>query len=99
MAATKDDIERWFDEAKLNGATHLIIVCDTFDYEDFPVHVKKVEDFWTTYNLYNKPENMTRIMEVFDMNAPKDEQMAGRAWNCPPKEDPVYGEKANSQSL
>lgn len=87
MATTKDDISRWFDEAKLDGASHLIVVCDTFSYEDFPVHVKKVEDFWTVYKLYKKPENMTSIMEVYDMNIPKDEQMAEqRAWHRPPEE-------------
>lgn len=87
MAATKDDISRWFDEAKLNGATHLIVVTDTFDYNDFPVQVKKVEDFWTTYHQYSKPTNMNEIMEVYDMSMPKDEQMAEhRARHCPPKD-------------
>lgn len=87
MAASKDDISRWFDEAKLNGATHLLVVCDTFDYNDFPVHVKKTEDFWEAYKQYQKETNMSRIMEVYDMSVPKDEQMAeDRAWHCPPKD-------------
>lgn len=87
MPATKDDISRWFDEAKLDGAVFLLVATDTFDWEDYPVHVKKVEDFWKTYDLYNKDTNMQRVTEVYDMNLPKDEQMAERrAVHFPPRE-------------
>jgi hypothetical protein len=87
MPASREDISRWFDEAKLDGATHLIVATDTFDYEDYPVHVKKVEDFWEAYKLHNKETNMQRVTEVYDMSLPKDEQMAApRAWNLPPRE-------------
>ena len=39
MAAKKEAIERWIKDAKEKGATHIISVCDTFEWEDYPVHV------------------------------------------------------------
>ena len=36
MATTKEDISVWFDEARREGATHLLVVCDEFDYEEAP---------------------------------------------------------------
>lgn len=45
MAANKEEIAKWLDDAKSSGATHLIMVCDTFDWGDYPVKVMEV------YNL------------------------------------------------
>lgn len=87
MGATREDITRWFDEAKLDGAAFLIVATDTFDWDDYPVHVKKAEDFWTTYELHNKESNMQRVMEVYDLSLPRLEQLEEpRAWHVPPKE-------------
>ena len=84
---TKQDVERWWDEAKRENAAFLIVVCDTFDHTDYPVKVKQTEDFWTTFAQYNKEQNMSRIMEVYDLNMPKKEQIeTPRAWNPPAKE-------------
>ncbi len=43
MTISRADIKRWFRNGKKNGATHMIVVCDTFDYEDYPVYVEKGE--------------------------------------------------------
>lgn len=87
MPASKDEVSRWFDEAKLDGATHLIVATDTFDHDDYPVHVRNTEDFWMTFDLHNKESNMQRVTGVYDMSLPKDEQVDEiRAWHTPPKE-------------
>jgi hypothetical protein len=44
MAATQEDIRRWLKEAKKEGATHVIVVCDSFDHEDYPVPVMPGEN-------------------------------------------------------
>jgi len=44
MAVTKGEIRTWLLEAKKEGATHVIVVCDTFDYDDYPVKVMPGED-------------------------------------------------------
>ena len=38
------DRATWLQEAKEKNATHLIIVLDTFDYEDYPVFVLQGEE-------------------------------------------------------
>lgn len=43
MAATRMDILRWIDQ-RPEDATHMIVVCDTYDWEDFPVYVTANED-------------------------------------------------------
>ena len=66
MAATKKDIDGWIKEGKKAKATHLIVVCDTFDWEDYPIFVKGKEELLKVYNSHNNV-NMQRVMEVFDI--------------------------------
>ncbi len=74
MSTTRDDIREWFVRGKTAGNSRLIVVCDTFDHEDYPVYVKSDSDFRTTYNHYNGP-NMQRVMEVYDLNGNMEEQL------------------------
>jgi hypothetical protein len=67
MAATRKDVDRWIKTAKTMGATHIISVCDTFDFDDYPVYVLPNE------NLDEKKEkfddvNMQKINEVITIN-------------------------------
>jgi hypothetical protein len=79
MAASRQDLSEWFDEGVSEGATHMIVVCDTFDWEDYPVFVKG--------NVESKIEHyrqapMQKIMEVYNLSISKQEQMAERrVWN------------------
>ncbi len=38
------DLDKWVAEAVENGSSHIIVVCDTFEYDDYPVYVKAGED-------------------------------------------------------
>ena len=42
MATTKEDLRQWYKEASRLKATHMIVVYDTFDHEDYPVYVKQI---------------------------------------------------------
>lgn len=73
---TRAEIARWFDDGVRRNATHMIVVCDTHSFEDYPVYVqppnnvRSVEKVTTT-----RP--MQRIMEVYLLDpARKDEQMS-----------------------
>jgi hypothetical protein len=80
MAGTR--IRDWFIEAKEAGATNLIIVCDTFDWEDYPVQVMPGEDIEEVMKGYNYDKNMQRIMEVYCMKRSMKNQIAEyRAWH------------------
>ena len=50
-------------------ATHRIVVCDTFDYEDYSVLVHEDEDLEEIKKQYNNV-NMQRIHEVFMIDPP-----------------------------
>lgn len=84
-AATRTEISSWFDRGIENEATHMIIVCDTFDHDDYPVYVRRFEDFWKKYQLYDG-QNMQRIMEVYDLKADKVQQLSeSRVLRTPPR--------------
>lgn len=74
MGTTHQDIRRWLQEAKGDGGTHLIVVCDTFDHEDYPVVVKPGEDVRKKYEEYNGP-NMQRVMEVYALHLDWESQL------------------------
>ncbi len=81
MATTQDDIRGWLKEAKRQKATHLIVVVDTFDHQDYPVYVKPGEDIHAQVAHYNGP-NMQRVMEVYNLSLDWEHQLATRrAWN------------------
>ena len=69
MAATREDIARWFIEGQSQGATHIIVVCDTFDWEDFPVYVLPQE------NVREKADKQGRVMEVYSLSKSLEMQL------------------------
>lgn len=85
MAVTRQEISGWFDQGVKDGREFMIIVCDTFDYEDYPVYSSRGRLAEEMRNHDGK--NMQRIMEVYDLKKPKEAQMnATRAWEVPEKE-------------
>jgi len=66
MPTTKDDIRRWLDRAKENGATHMVVVCDTFDHGDYPVNVMPGESARDKVEEYSVM-SMQRVMECYDL--------------------------------
>ncbi len=81
MAATRQDIRSWFDRGVKSKATHLIVVCDTFDHEDYPVFVQENENVHEKAKEFNG-KNMQRIMEVYNLSMDRDAQMdEHRAFN------------------
>lgn len=67
MSTTKADIRRWLEEGKREGATHMIVVCDTYDHTDFPVYVKKGENP-ATRATEESEKPMQRVMEVYALH-------------------------------
>jgi hypothetical protein len=74
MAASWLDISNWFDEGVSKGATHMIVVCDTWDYEDYPVFVKPGQDA-RAETIRCRSQRMQRVMEVYNLSMDKDSQM------------------------
>lgn len=80
---TRDEISGWFDRGVAQGASHLIVVCDTYDHEDYPVFADSDEDALRQYAAHNG-QNMQRVMEVYDLRQDKLEQLsAHRVFRLP----------------
>jgi len=67
MAASRQDVDRWIETAKEMGATHIISVCDSFSYDDYPVYVMPNENLSEKRVKYDGV-NMQRINEVITIN-------------------------------
>lgn len=73
MATTIEDLKRWFESGKKEDATHMVVVCDTFDWEDYPVYVKKGDRVQKVIADHSGP-NMTKVMEVYSYKKDFDKQ-------------------------
>jgi hypothetical protein len=61
----------------------MLVVCDTFDYEDYPVFVTPGADCNAILRHYQCAD-MQRVMEVYDLNMEIGAQLAERrAWHPP----------------
>jgi hypothetical protein len=77
---TKEEIGQWFDRGVEEGATHMLVVCDTYDWDDYPVYVKLGEDAREQAAKY--PHDMQKLMEVYNLAIDRDQQLKqGRAFN------------------
>jgi hypothetical protein len=81
MAASKKEIGEWFQQGVSDGASHMLVVCDTFDFDDYPVFVPPGVDPEGVVKDYNGKE-MQRVMEVYDLNLDRHVQLGQvRVWN------------------
>ena len=67
MAATREDVDRWIETAKEKNYKYIISVCDTFDWDDYPVYVTKKSDLMNEYKLH-QGINMQRVNEIICIN-------------------------------
>ncbi len=81
MAAKKDEIRAWLEEGKKNGAAFVLVACDTFDWEDYPVPCKNVVELKAkAEEIHNK--NMQKVMECYDLSLELEPQLLEfRAWH------------------
>lgn len=78
MAASRSDINAWLDRLyDDDDVTHMIVVCDSFDWEDYPVYVTKGENVREKESEY-KDKSMQRVMEVYSASHDRDSQMTER---------------------
>ena len=78
---TTTELSEWFDRGVSQGATHMIIVCDTFDWDDFPVYVEPGEDVHEV-EAAERGQPMQKIMEVYNLRLSKQYQLSQfRAFN------------------
>jgi len=75
VAATRTDISGWLDKLySSESLTHMVVVCDTYDWEDYPIYVAKDEDVREVAVAHSA--NMQRVMEVYSKSLTKEAQLA-----------------------
>jgi hypothetical protein len=67
MATNRSEIQEWFERGVAKGATHMIVVCDTFDWEDYPVYVQPGENVEEAAKRYDGRE-MQKIMKIYKLS-------------------------------
>ena len=75
MSATKNDIRSWFQVGKANGATHMIVVTDTFNFENHPVYVNEGESVEEKEKECER-ESMQRVEEVYSLSLDMESQLS-----------------------
>ncbi len=70
MGTSMQQLQEWHQRGLDQKSNYMIIVCDTFSYEDYPVYVEgSADDAREKKEEYNK-ESMQRVMEVYDLSIP-----------------------------
>lgn len=99
MGTTRDRIGQWFDQGVQKKALFMIVGTDTFDHTDYPRYCMTAEEALSEHKRINEG-NMSRVMEVYDLNADKAEQMAEtRTWRLPKPPGPLGTVKALAESF
>ena len=94
MGTSLHDLRRWFDDGVRGEHAHMIVVCDSFDHEDYPIYTDDATHFWEQYDSHDD-KNMQRIMEVYDLSRPwSDDQK--RQWQMPDR--PAEGKSDASKT-
>ncbi len=85
---TSYGIAKWLMEAREAGATHLIVVCDTWDHEDYPVLVMPDEDVHEVEASYRTGDTTAKVMEVYWLEGDLNQQLeAHRSFTYGPETD------------
>lgn len=71
MAANREDVNRWISSARETEDEYIISVCDTFDWEDYPVFCRDREDLEARLPEFDSV-NMQRVNEIIRVPRKKD---------------------------
>lgn len=72
MTTTRSDIDGWFDRGVEQGYKYMLVICDTYDHEDYPSYARTAEDCVVKHK---NPGAMQRVMEVYDLSMDKLRQL------------------------
>jgi len=70
MAATRKEVDGWIESAKENKISYILSVCDTWDYDDYPIFCKDLNELTEAYYKHDNV-NMQRINEIINIEGDK----------------------------
>ena len=71
---TPDKIKQWLMQGQEKNARWVLIVCDTLNYEDYPIYAYAPKECREKYQQYNE-KDMQRVMEIYDLHQNIEEQL------------------------
>ncbi len=60
---TRRIIDEWIETAKSNGYKYIISVCDTFDWDDYPIYCRTLTELNEKYKTHDHV-NMQKVNEI-----------------------------------
>jgi len=69
---TREEISAWFDEGAKLGSDYMIVMTDTFDWDDYPSYYSGDN---ITRHVASKNFNMQKVMEVYDLRLDRESQL------------------------
>lgn len=75
MTTTKAELKAWFEQGVAQGSAYMIVVCDTFDWEDYPVYLPDIEQAKSAKAMYEKNSSGQRLMEIYNLRHDMHEQL------------------------
>lgn len=69
---TRQEISDWFDRGVKQKASHMLVICDTFDHDDYPVYVSSEAE---AHKKADNPGSMQRVMEVYRLDMDRETQL------------------------
>jgi hypothetical protein len=71
---SRAEIAEWFKRGVEKKATHLVVMVDTFSWEDYPVFIEEGQDARNEVTVRNG-NNMQNVVEVYNLLLPMDPQL------------------------
>ena len=82
MSACLEDIKRYIEQGQKQNATHVIIACDTFDHDNYPVFVMPHENIQEKIS-HIREQGMQRVDEVYNLSKDIQKQLSTpRCFEC-----------------
>lgn len=73
MNTSVQELKMWHQRGIDNFHNYMIIVCDTFSHDDYPVYVNGDADAARAKKTEYDGKNMQRVIEVYDLDKPFEE--------------------------
>ncbi len=75
MGTSRKEIEEWFVNGIAEGKTHMVVLCDTFDWEDYPKYFSSEAE---ARRCVDTPGPMQKVMEAYWLGGEMSEQLNKR---------------------
>ena len=72
MAASKDEIRKWFDEGKKAKKRFMLVMRDMSDGNYYPLYEQTTEE---AAKIVKRPGEMQQVIEVYDLRKDRERQL------------------------